>query len=43
MLIGTKLSVKEIAFDLGFEYPQHFNKIFKSKTGTTPAEYRKLN
>jgi AraC-like DNA-binding protein len=28
---------------LGFEYPQHFSKIFKSKTGMSPSEYRRLN
>jgi len=28
---------------LGFEYPQHFSKLFKSKTGYSPSEYRNLN
>ena len=41
LLLGTKNSVSQIAYDLGFEYPQHFSKIFKSKTGLSPAEYRK--
>jgi AraC-like DNA-binding protein len=42
-LLNSKATVSEIAFNLGFEYPQYFSKLFKSKTGTTPAEYRNLN
>lgn len=42
ILEGTK-SVSEIAYDLGFKYPQHFNRIFKNKVGVTPNEYRSLN
>ena len=43
LLVTTQLSVSEIAYRLGFEYPQHFNRLFKSKTGTTPLEYRNMN
>ena len=39
-IIGTNQSISEIAYDFGFEYPQSFNKLFKSKTGLTPTEYR---
>ncbi|MDD4990894.1 MAG: helix-turn-helix domain-containing protein [Paludibacter sp.] len=42
ILEGTK-SVSEIAYDLGFKYPQHFNRIFKNKVGVSPNEYRSLN
>lgn len=42
-LLASKQSVSEIAYDLGFAYPQHFSKLFKSKTGMSPKEYRKLN
>ena len=35
-------SVNEIAFELGFKYPQHFTRFFKLKVGYTPNEYRKL-
>ncbi|MRX64734.1 helix-turn-helix domain-containing protein [Maribacter luteus] len=42
-LLGSNSSVSEIAFDFGFEYPQHFSKLFKSKTGYSPSEYRTLN
>ncbi|MCX2739416.1 helix-turn-helix domain-containing protein [Pontibacter anaerobius] len=43
MLLGTSKSVSEVAYDLGFEYPSHFSKLFKSKTGTSPSQYRMLN
>lgn len=36
-------SISEIAFELGFKYPQHFTRLFKRKTGVAPAEYRNLN
>lgn len=39
-LIVTSLSVNEIAYQLGFEYPQYFSRLFKKKTGFTPAEFR---
>ena len=42
-LLGTSDSVSQIAFSLGFEYPQHFTKIFKTKTGMSPVEFRKMN
>ena len=41
LLLTTNLSINETAFKLGFEYPQYFNRLFKSKTGVTPAAYRK--
>lgn len=43
LLATTQLSISEIAYRLGFEYPQHFNRLFKSKTGITPLEYRNKN
>ncbi|MCG8307046.1 MAG: AraC family transcriptional regulator [Cytophagales bacterium] len=42
-LLGSNESVSQIAYSLGFEYPQHFSKLFKKKTGMSPAEYRSLN
>ena len=42
-LMNTTVSIGEIAYDLGFEYPQYFSKLFKRKTGMTPAEYRNMN
>ena len=43
LLLSTNLSVNEIAFSLGFEYPQYFSRLFKSKTGQTPVEFRNMN
>lgn len=40
LLLGTSLTVNETAFQLGFEYPQYFSRLFKSKTGLTPAAFR---
>ena len=42
-LVNTDKNINEIAYNLGFEYPQYFNKLFKQKTGQTPMEYRNLN
>jgi AraC-like DNA-binding protein len=36
----TDLSVSEIAYALGFEHPQSFSKLFKSKTSYSPVEFR---
>ncbi|MES2519675.1 MAG: helix-turn-helix transcriptional regulator [Bacteroidota bacterium] len=39
-LTTTSLSVSEIAYQLGFEYPQSFSKLFKNKTDLSPLEFR---
>ncbi|WP_339810120.1 helix-turn-helix transcriptional regulator [Zunongwangia profunda] len=39
-LSTTHLSVSEIAYELGFEHPQSFNKLFKNKTNQSPLEFR---
>lgn len=36
-------TVNEIAYELGFKYPQHFSRLFKDKVGVSPSEYRGLN
>lgn len=36
-------SISEIAYELGFKYPQHFTRLFKQKVGMSPVEYRNLN
>lgn len=33
-------SISQIAYSLGFQYPQHFTRVFKRMTGMTPNEYR---
>ncbi len=43
ILLNSDTSVSEVAYSLGFEYPQYFSKLFKQKTGQTPIEYRNLN
>jgi AraC family transcriptional activator of pobA len=40
ILSTTSLSISEIAYQLGFEYPQSFNKLFKNKAGVSPLEFR---
>jgi len=42
-LLYSSQSISEIGFALGFEYPQHFSNLFKSKTGVSPRQYRNLN
>ncbi|MDB5023571.1 MAG: transcriptional regulator, AraC family [Mucilaginibacter sp.] len=42
-VLDTNKSVSEIAYQLGFKYPQHFTRAFKKNTGYTPVDYRKLN
>ena len=41
ILDGSK-TVNEIAFELGFKYPQHFSRLFKQRVGQSPNEYRLL-
>jgi AraC family transcriptional regulator, transcriptional activator of pobA len=36
-------SVNQIAFELGFKYPQHFTRVFKQRVGLSPNEYRTMN
>lgn len=42
-LLGTDEPISQVAFSLGFEYPNHFSKLFKSRTGMSPAAYRSKN
>jgi AraC family transcriptional activator of pobA len=39
-LTTTSLSVSEIAYELGFEHPQSFSKLFKTKTNVSPLDFR---
>lgn len=36
-------SVSQVAFELGFKYPQHFARLFKQRVGQSPNEYRTMN
>lgn len=40
LLTNTELSCQEIAFEMGFNTPSHFNMVFQKKTGMTPHQYR---
>nr|WP_183589492.1 AraC family transcriptional regulator [Mucilaginibacter lappiensis] len=42
-MFDGRRSISEIAFELGFKYPQHFTRFFKNQVGFTPNEYRSLN
>lgn len=42
-ILDTNKSISEVAYGLGFKYPQHFTKAFKKLTGHYPLEYRSLN
>lgn len=43
MIFDASKSVSEIAYELGFKYPQHFSRSFKHHVGHSPNEYRNLN
>lgn len=42
-IFDVRKSVSEIAYELGFKYPQHFSRSFKQHVGISPNEYRSLN
>ena len=43
LLLSSQESISGIAYDLGFNYPHYFTRLFKSKTGQTPVQFRNLN
>ncbi|MGB0834383.1 MAG: helix-turn-helix domain-containing protein [Psychrobium sp.] len=42
-LLQDNIAVGKLAYDLGFEYPSHFSKLFKKLTGESPNSYRKAH
>jgi len=40
LLASSSLTIKEIAYKLGFEYPEYFNVFFRKSLNTSPARYR---
>jgi len=40
LLVSAEKRINEIAYDLGFEYPQNFSKLFKKKVGLSPTDFR---
>jgi AraC-like DNA-binding protein len=43
LLLSEAETISGVAYQLGFNYPHYFSRLFKNKTGFTPQEYRKLN
>ena len=43
LLLEDDKTVAEVAYQLGFEYPAYFSRIFKHKTGSTPVEFRRIH
>jgi AraC-like DNA-binding protein len=42
-IFDPQKTISQIAYELGFRYPQHFSRLFKQKTGVTPKEFKVLN
>ncbi len=42
-IFDQRKSISEIAYEMGFKYPQHFTRLFKQRVGISPNEYRLLN
>jgi len=42
-IFDTSKSISDIAYELGFKYPQHFTRMFKKNTGFSPNEFRLMN
>lgn len=40
ILLNPNKTISEVAYELGFEYPQYFSRLFKKKEGISPTEYR---
>ncbi|MGE0076710.1 MAG: helix-turn-helix domain-containing protein [Bacteroidales bacterium] len=42
-IFDSSKSISDIAYELGFKYPQHFTRMFKKQVGISPAEFRNKN
>ncbi len=42
-IFDTSKSISDIAYELGFKYPQHFTRMFKKEVGMSPAKFRSMN
>ncbi|GAA3626024.1 helix-turn-helix domain-containing protein [Flavivirga jejuensis] len=43
LLLDTEKTVKEIAYEMNFQDPYYFSRVFKNKTGVSPTKYREIN
>ena len=43
LLVMSKMSISEIAYETGFQDPLYFTRLFKTKTNSSPSKYRELN
>ncbi|WP_020559537.1 helix-turn-helix domain-containing protein [Thiofilum flexile] len=43
LLLDPQKTVAEVAYQLGFEYPQYFSRLFKRKVGMSPSDFQKSN
>ena len=43
LIHDASLGINQISNSLGFQYPQHFTRLFKREVGMTPSEYRAMN
>lgn len=43
ILLQPSKSISQVAYELGFEYPQYFSRLFKKKEGISPTEFRELH
>jgi AraC-like DNA-binding protein len=41
-ILESEKSVSDVAYELGFRYPQHFTRLFKLKVGVPPTQYKRL-
>jgi AraC-like DNA-binding protein len=42
-ILDIDKSITEVAYELGFKYPQHFTRVFKQRVGVSPNDYRSSN
>jgi AraC-like DNA-binding protein len=42
LLEAAEMAVDEISFDVGYEDPSFFRRLFKRRTGLTPSQYRRM-
>lgn len=42
-ILNPMYSITQVAYELGFQYPQHFTRLFKKVTGKTPKDYKSFS